>query len=67
MKIIDIFNKLAKGEKIPKFRIDDERYIYFEQNGYLMYKKHNDEPKYVEWSINDCWLNRKIQIVGDKE
>lgn len=66
MKVIDIYDKIAKGEKIPTFIISDDRYKYFMKDGFLYYNKLGYEEEEVEWSVYKDWLNREITIVEDE-
>ena len=65
MKVIDIYNKIANGEKVPNFIIDEQEY-YIGADGVLK-SFFGDE---VEWCVYKNWLNEEVQIkeeVEDKE
>lgn len=65
MTILDIYNKIANGKLVPKFTIDDDRYIYFMKNGFLYQQKYDYEPEVVEWQIYKEWLNKEIKILNE--
>lgn len=67
MKVIDIYNKIANGEKVPVFTIADDRYKYFMEDGYLYQQKYDYEPQVVEWQIYSDWLNEKIKVIEEDE
>lgn len=58
MKVIDILNKIANKEEVPKFRIYGDEY-YFSNDGYLK----SDYGKNTEWYIYEAWLNDEIEII----
>lgn len=68
MKVIDILNKIANNETIPKFYIDDDRYTFYYEKGFLKRYKNNEREytdDYVEWNIYPEWLNREITIIDE--
>lgn len=67
MKLINILNKMANGEKIPTFRFKDPRYKYFMKNNFLYQQKFNEEPYPVEWQIYPEWLNQEVEILESEE
>lgn len=69
MKIIDIYIKIANGEKVPTFKIKGRNfgYKYFMKNGFLYEQKLDYEPEVVSWQIDECWLDLEIEEVEDKE
>ena len=67
MKLINVLNKLANGEKIPTFRFKDIRYRYFMKNGFLCYQKYLVQPRPVEWQIYPEWLNKEVEIIESEE
>lgn len=60
MRIIDIINKVANGEEVPRFIIDDDEY-YLGTDGYIK----GIFGDYVEWTIDKEWLNEEVQIIED--
>jgi hypothetical protein len=61
MKIIDIYNKVAKGEEVPHFIIDEQEY-YIGADGVLK-SYFGDE---VEWRVHKDWLNEEVKIIEEK-
>jgi len=68
MKIIDILNKIANGEKVPNFKYKDDRFSQFNTS------IHNDtDGKWVEVKTgNDDWeeigysfLNDEVEIIEE--
>lgn len=62
IKIIDIFNKMANGEKVPDFIINETRY-YVGLDGYLKERLGCD----VRWTIDTEWLNNKVKIIEEEK
>lgn len=62
MKIIDIYNKVANGEEVPHFIIDEIEY-YIGTDGFV--KDAFGEE--VEWTIDKQWLNEEVQILEEVE
>lgn len=58
MKVIDIYNKVAKGEEVPHFIIDETEY-YIGADGFV--KDVFGEE--VEWTIDKQWLNEEVEII----
>lgn len=65
MKVIDIYNKIANGEEVPKFRLNDGRYEYYMKDGFLYQNKLDYREEEVEWYVYKDWLNREIEIIDD--
>ena len=61
MKLIDVFNKIAKGEE-PRFIIDDE--VYHIGKSEMVVDEIGRE---VEWFIYKEWLNKEVEIIEDKK
>ena len=61
MKVIDIYNKVAKGEEVPNFIIDETEY-YIGADGFV--KDVFGEE--VEWTIDKQWLNEEVEIIEEK-
>ena len=63
MKVIDLLNKIANGEEVPNFIIDEQEY-YLGADGVLK-ELYGDA---VEWALDAEWLNTKVEIIEeDKE
>lgn len=62
MKIIDIYNKIANGEKVPCFKINGEKYGLGE-DGYLREFFGDD----VKWYIYEHWLNEEVEVLEEVE
>ena len=58
MKVIDIMQKLANGENIKKFRINDVNY-YVDKSNYIC----EEDGTRVEWYIDDAWLNMDAEVI----
>jgi hypothetical protein len=61
MKVIDVLNKIAKGEKVKPFEIYGEKY-YVNEEGYI-----NDRDGNVNWLIYDVWLNQEVEIIEEEK
>lgn len=62
MKIIDLLNRIAKGEEVPNFKVNDVKYCVG-QDGYLRELFGDD----IEWYIYKDWLNEEAQILEEVE
>lgn len=62
MKVIDLLNKIANGEKVPNFIVDEVEY-YMGANGYLRECMGDD----TQWYIDESWLNTKVQIIEEEK
>ena len=62
MKIIDIYNKVANGEEVPHFIIDEIEY-YIGTDGFV--KDVFGEE--VEWTIDKQWLNEEVEVLEEVE
>ena len=64
MKIIDLLNKIANGEEVPKKikTCDDEIFYYDEtdDNEVARYKNKNDVP-----IIDEFYLNDEVEIIEE--
>lgn len=69
MKVIDLINKIAKGEETPKFYIDDDRYTFYFDKGFLRRIKFDikETDQEVEWNIYPEWLNREVTIIEEEK
>ena len=64
MRVIDIMNKISKGEEIKDFTVDDGSRVFGVIKGLLVDKSNH---KIVSWKITDKWLNCKVNFVSEKE
>ena len=66
MKVIDLLNKIANGEEVPK-RIMYNNIIYtWDIVGYLHYEdKHYSERAFLEGYRTDMCLNDEVEIIED--
>ena len=64
MKVIDIINKISKGEEIKDFTVDDSDKIFGVINGILVDKSNK---KFVSWKVTDEWLNCKVTFVSNEK
>ena len=60
MKVIDLLNKIANGEEVPNFIIDEVEY-YMGANGYLRECMGDD----AQWYIDKSWLNTEARILEE--
>lgn len=61
--LIDLLNKIAKGEEVPKsFKIAGVEY-YINDSGFL--QECNGEE--VQWFIYRSWLNEKVEIIEEEK
>ena len=60
IKIIDLLNKIANGEEIPRVEYDDIE-CYLGADGYLK----DNYGENVEWWIDKNWLNKEVEIIED--
>ncbi len=71
MKVIDILNKIANNEEIPRFYVDDETREYYMKDGFLTKHKtcyEDDEfDEEVSWNMYSEWFNEEITIVDEKK
>ena len=64
MKIIDLLNKIANGEEVPKFKYEGKVYEYNKDNEWFT-ELYNDEK--CKGEIYFCELNDEIEIINDKK
>ena len=62
MKVIDLLNKIAKGEEVPNFMIEEQKY-FIGDDGYLKTDFGDD----VEWYIFKNWLNEEAKIIEEEK
>lgn len=62
MKVIDLLNKIANGEEVPrKFMVDGDT-LYIGEDKFIEY----ENGKKIEWFIYPSWLNEEIEIIEDE-
>ena len=65
MKIIDLLNKIAKGEEVPrKIKWDEEEFIYGKNR---IYRNEDDEPLVYDLLPSGENLNDEIEIIEEVE
>lgn len=65
MKIIDILNKRANGEKIPNFKYDNMTFIYDEKHGYI---DDNEGDSLLSSVCTDFSnINAEVEIIEEKK
>jgi hypothetical protein len=70
MKVIDIYNKIANGEKVPKFKLKstkENNYYWVDEYGVLVYSQSGLPDIYELTNIRYDLLNNEIEIIKDKE
>lgn len=65
MKIIDILNKRANGEKVPNFKYDNMTFIFDEKHGYI----DDDEGDSLLRSICTDFsnINAEVKIIEEEK
>ena len=67
MKVIDLLNKIAKGEEVPKeIMLNKEKWIYYGQE-YINPNARQEEYKNLFGRYNYGVLNDEIEKIEDKE
>jgi len=68
IRVIDLLNKIANGEEVPK-RIKHEGLIYnWDITGYLHYEdSHISEKAFLEGYRTDMCLNDEVEIIEEQE
>ena len=66
MKVIDLLNKIANGEELHFYVINNDfkkvAEYFYEKGKPLRY----DDGEVVEWRISEDWLNCEVKIIEDK-
>ena len=62
MKVIDVLQKIANGEKV-RFRIDGKPYHCYKYDS--LYDEEFGEE--VEWFIGEEWLNKEVEIIEEEK
>ena len=60
MKVIDLLNKIANGEEVPKFIVCEDTY-YLGKNGFLREQGVGE----TQWYIDKTWLNEEVEIIEE--
>ena len=68
IKVIDLLNKIANGEEVPK-KIKHNRLIYnWDIVGYLHYEDEEDTEKaFLEGYRTDMCLNDEVEIIEENK
>ena len=61
MKVIDLLNKMANGEEVPRKFMVDEDTLYIGEDEFIEYA--NGER--IEWFIYPSWLNEEVEIIEE--
>ena len=62
MKVIDLLNKIANGEEVPKkIRLGNNPDIFYYQEDINSYKSYDGEYLISEWLCNSSRLNFEIK------
>ena len=61
MKVIDLLQRIANGEEVPrKFMVDGDT-LYIGEDKFIEYAN----GKRIEWFIYPSWLNEEIEILEE--
>ena len=65
IKIIDLLNKIANGEEVPRaIKLEEHEYWYNEtEQDY--YEGMGYEYEYLFKNLRTCWLNDKVEILEE--
>ena len=67
MKVIDLLNKIANGEEVPRtIRINNIIYN-FTLRSYPIHKLYEDENRKYYWDIQYGFLNDEIKIIEEPQ
>lgn len=67
MKVIDLLNRIANGEEVPKkIRIGDKIDIFYYQDYIKSYKAYDNEYLMCEYLCNTDRLNDEVEILNDE-
>ena len=65
MKIIDLLNKIANDEEVPKkIRYNDTIYYYDEKDDNEL-ARYRSEGVFDKWLFDDCYLNDEVEILEE--
>ena len=70
MKVIDLFQGIARGEEVPKHIIVNNSRYYFDCNDSDYYSDNDEEPSLLErvWRHNAyVWLNLEVEIIKEEK
>lgn len=62
MKVIDVFNKVARGEEVKDFTINDGDRVFGVYRGMLIDKSNN---QIISIHINDMFLNFEVHFTDN--
>ena len=61
MKVIDLLQRIANGEEVPrKFMVDGDT-LYIGEDKFIEY----ENGKRIEWFIYPSWLNEEVEIIEE--
>lgn len=63
MKIIDLLNRIANGEEVPKKFMVDGDTLYIGEDKFI---EHANGER-IEWFIYPSWLNEEVEILEEKK
>ena len=66
MRVIDILNKIANGEKIPHFKVSEIEY-FLNWKGNLVEREEDKPSVDVQWFIDKVWLNTEVEIIEEEK
>lgn len=64
MKVINLFEKIAKNEDVKDFTVDNGNVVYGVIDGIIIDRTNK---KISRWNINDKWLNSEVHFVEGKK
>ena len=68
MKIIELLNKIANGEEVPKkIRLGNNPDIFYYKKDINSYKSCNGEYLISEWLFNSKRLNEEVEILEEEK
>ncbi len=66
MKVIDLLNKIANGEEVPKkIKYDDEEFVFTGYNSAS--KNYNNELEDLFEVLDGSMLNDEVEIIEEKK
>ena len=66
MKVIDLLNKIANGEEVPKeIRLGDKIDIFYYQDYVKSYKTYDNEYLMCDYLCNTDRLNEEVEIIEE--
>lgn len=62
LRVIDLLNKIANGEEVPRKFIVDGDTLYIGEDRFIEYAN----GKRIEWFIYPSWLNEEVEIIEEE-